>query len=305
MDKKDRDFDFSPLGGEKKDDIEQKIREVKKRRRSSFDLLPPKEKILKEYKPLEKEPPKNVNVAKKVKEKIEKRVTVNSEDVRKKIEQTHHELFPDVDINIERELSVTPTSSPVGNIEIPEKEEVKPISSLKKESLEIKNNSYVRPKGLADKLTKVDTHKVKEIVESVDREIEGKIIFISRFLSGLFDFFIVGILSLTFYYLASTLTGADIINDDFFYYFTLLFLTNFLFYSVIFLFTVRQTPGMMIGGVKLISDKKLNILNFLLRELIFLFSIAFLCLGLIWGLFSKKNQCWHDIIVDSYVVRDR
>ncbi len=311
MDRKNRDFkeNFS-LSDDKKNKIDEKIKEAKRRKRSSFDLIPPKEKILNEDGSLKDINPKNVVLAKKVKEKIIEKKLKNEknnydEDIRKKIEKTHHELFPDVDINIEKELSTTPSSSPIGDIEIPEKDDVSSIPPLKKGKLKIKSNSYIKQKGITDRLSSVDTKKVKKIVDSVDRGIESKIIFISRFLSGLFDFFVMGIISFLFYYLASLITGADIVNKNFVFYFSLLFLTNFIFYSTVFLFTVKRTPGMMVGGVRLVSQKKLTILHILFREIIFLFSIVFFGIGLLWGVFSKNNQCWHDIIIDAYVIRDK
>lgn len=67
-----------------------------------------------------------------------------------------------------------------------------------------------------------------------------------------------------------------------------------------------KTIGMLVSGCKLV-DNKGNVLTWKLiffRQLIALpVSIGFLCIGLLWMIKDKKKQCWHDHLVDSYVIK--
>ncbi len=292
-----------PFDSEDKKKIEEKISEIKKRKKDRLDLLPSKTGILKKKELENQKDKKNIIIAKKIKDTIieKKGIHKNKKDITEKIAKTHRELFPDVDINIEKQLTTTPTSSPAIDIEL-ENFHAEDQKVKEKKIPPIKNNNYIKKKGLTDKLTEIDTEMVKEYVE---KEIEVKSIFLSRFMSGLFDITLVGIITYLFYYLASILTGGTILDKNFLNFYPILFFTLFTLYSTTFLFTTGQTVGMLIGGTKLKSEEKLSILKILLRELFFFFSITFLGIGLIWGFFNKRGQCWHDIIIDAYVIRDK
>lgn len=69
-----------------------------------------------------------------------------------------------------------------------------------------------------------------------------------------------------------------------------------------------QTPGKMVVGVRVRDQRTGEPIGFrrgLKRRLVYLVGGLFFYVGWIWGLFSARNQTWHDKVADSVVVRSR
>nr|CAH7338391.1 RDD domain-containing protein [Vibrio chagasii] len=66
------------------------------------------------------------------------------------------------------------------------------------------------------------------------------------------------------------------------------------------------TPGKMLVGIEVLEEGTLNKITAkrgVARYLLYYISAMPLFLGFIWALFSKKNQCWHDMIAKTVVVK--
>jgi uncharacterized RDD family membrane protein YckC len=135
---------------------------------------------------------------------------------------------------------------------------------------------------------------------------EGRMILVSRTLSGLMDLIIMALS-----------TGALIIAADFFsgirvldlvsviHYLELSLLVYFT-YSLFFLEIVGQTIGMMIMNLQVVAgtgEMRLRMRRLLLRCFCYLVSVLFLGIGLLWALFDPECQCLHDRLTNTHVVR--
>jgi len=136
-------------------------------------------------------------------------------------------------------------------------------------------------------------------------EHEGKLILLSRTLSGLIDLIFIVLC-----------TGAFIISADYFSgivvldlasvvdYSVLLVLTYFL-YSIFFLAASNQTLGMMITDLRVVGtdNRRPSMIQLVYRCSGYLISLAGLGIGLLWSLVNHKNLCLHDRLSRTYVIR--
>ncbi len=87
--------------------------------------------------------------------------------------------------------------------------------------------------------------------------------------------------------------------------FTTFVMTSNLFYFFIYTYVKGATPGKYIMKLKVVStciggDLTLN--QALLRTLGYIISFLSLGLGFFASLWSKKKQCWHDVISETAVI---
>jgi len=137
------------------------------------------------------------------------------------------------------------------------------------------------------------------------RNSEGKLIFLSRTLSGLIDlicivFFVGGFI------IAADLFGGIIVLDSISLVgFAALFLLTYFVYSIFFLASSGQTIGMMITDLRVVGIAGLSpsLGQFLKRCWWHLVSLLVFGIGLLWGLFDRQNQCLHDRLSGTRVVR--
>lgn len=138
-----------------------------------------------------------------------------------------------------------------------------------------------------------------------DRHGEGKLILLSRTLSGLVDLLIVVLCAGAFILAADFISGIEVLDDISLFHYAQLLLAVFLLYSIFLLGTANQTMGMMITDLKVVSGRgeRPSIGQILVRTVAFLISILTLGSGLIWGVFDRKSLCLHDRISRTEVVR--
>lgn len=136
-------------------------------------------------------------------------------------------------------------------------------------------------------------------------EDEGKLILLSRTLSGMIDLIIVTLCAGGAIIAADSVEGivaADWISAI---NYSLLFLINYFLYSLFFLSTSTQTIGMMITELRVVGPggghPTLGRLS--LRCVEYLASLALLGIGLIMGLFDRDCMCFHDRHSGTTVVR--
>ena len=134
---------------------------------------------------------------------------------------------------------------------------------------------------------------------------EGKLILLSRTLSGLVDLIIIVICS-GVCILASDFCSGIIELDALSYVaFGVLFLLVYFLYSLFFLITAGQTIGMMITDLRVVGlDQGRPLFRQLLRRCAgYLVSILGFGFGLIWSLFDRESMCFHDRISGTCVIR--
>lgn len=134
---------------------------------------------------------------------------------------------------------------------------------------------------------------------------EGKLILLSRTLSGLVDLICVVVCVGIFVVAADAFSGILVLDAVSFVHFAVLFLLTYFVYSVFFLTFSSQTIGMMITDLRVegMDGERPSLSQVLGRcggHLVALFGLG---LGLLWGLVNRDNLCLHDRISGTRVVR--
>ena len=134
---------------------------------------------------------------------------------------------------------------------------------------------------------------------------EGKLILLSRTLSGLIDLILVvlctGVLIMAADFLSEIVTLDWISLIDF----SALFLLNYFLYSLFFLSSSSQTIGMMITDLRVVGrdEQRPTMRQILGRCCGHLASLFGLGIGLLSGLFDRESLCFHDRHSGTHVVR--
>jgi uncharacterized RDD family membrane protein YckC len=137
------------------------------------------------------------------------------------------------------------------------------------------------------------------------KDTEGKLILLSRTLSGLVDLVLVVLFTGIFIVTADHFWGIRVVDLTSIIHFSLLFLLIYFVYSIFFLASSNQTIGMMITELRVVSAEEQRPL---LRQIVgrnccFLIALLGLGVGLLWGLFSRENLCLHDRVSGTYIIR--
>jgi uncharacterized RDD family membrane protein YckC len=134
---------------------------------------------------------------------------------------------------------------------------------------------------------------------------EGKLILLSRTLSGLVDLIIVLLCSGVCIIAADFFSGIIALDTISYLIYSVLFLLTYFFYSIFFLTASSQTIGMMITDLRVVDADggRPSISQLLRRGFGHLASLLVLGLGLLWSLFDRESQCFHDRISDTRVIR--
>lgn len=134
---------------------------------------------------------------------------------------------------------------------------------------------------------------------------EGKLILLSRTLSGLVDLIVVILCSGMCVIAADVFSGIVAMDAGSYLVFSLLLLLNYFFYSLFFLAATNQTIGMMITDLRVVdaNGDRPSISQLLRRCFGYLASLLVVGLGLLWSLFDRESQCFHDRISDTRVLR--
>ena len=134
---------------------------------------------------------------------------------------------------------------------------------------------------------------------------EGRLIFLSRTLSGLVDLFLIALFSGVFLGMADYFTNAAILSSVSVLNFTTLFLMIYFLYSIFFIGTNGQTIGMIMTDLRVISINKTPLVfsQVVRRNAVFLVSLFGLGIGLLTGVISQNCLCLHDRLSQTCVVR--
>jgi uncharacterized RDD family membrane protein YckC len=134
---------------------------------------------------------------------------------------------------------------------------------------------------------------------------EGKLILMSRTLSGLVDLMLVVLFTGIFIVTTDHFWGISAVDLVSIIHFSLLFLLIYFVYSVFFLASSNQTIGMMITELRVVGAEESRPL---MRQIVgrcccFLISLFGFGIGLLWSLFSRDNSCLHDRVSGTHVIR--
>lgn len=134
---------------------------------------------------------------------------------------------------------------------------------------------------------------------------EGKLILLSRTLSGLVDLICVVLCTGIFILAADYFSGIIVLDSISFIYFSVLFLLTYFVYSIFFLASSSQTIGMMITDLRVVrmDTGRPTLGQLLSRCCCYLASLFGLGIGLLWSLVSHENLCLHDRISGTQVIR--
>jgi uncharacterized RDD family membrane protein YckC len=136
-------------------------------------------------------------------------------------------------------------------------------------------------------------------------EQEGKLILLSRTLSGLIDLILVMFCTGLCLISADLSSGIVVLDKASLISISLLFLFNHFLYSLFFLSASGQTIGMMITDLHVvgINNTRPSIRRVWNRSWAFLISLLVMGIGLILCLFDRDNRCFHDRLSGTFVVR--
>jgi uncharacterized RDD family membrane protein YckC len=134
---------------------------------------------------------------------------------------------------------------------------------------------------------------------------EGKWILLSRTLSGLIDLICIFLCTVIFVFAADFVSGIIIWDFISLVNFAALLLLTYFVYSFFFLFASNQTIGMMITDLRVVGMNKTrpSLAQLVIRCCCYPFSLLAFGIGLLWGLFNRRNMCLHDRFSNTTVVR--
>jgi uncharacterized RDD family membrane protein YckC len=134
---------------------------------------------------------------------------------------------------------------------------------------------------------------------------EGKLILLSRTLSGLIDLIFIVICTGIFIIAADYFSGIIMPDSISVAVFSALLLMNYFVYSLFFMTASNQTIGMMITDLRVvgIDKRRPSLTQLATRCCCHLLSLLGLGIGLIWSLCNRESLCLHDRLSKTMVVR--
>jgi uncharacterized RDD family membrane protein YckC len=155
-----------------------------------------------------------------------------------------------------------------------------------------------RPAAVEVRLAPVPVVATAEEVEP-----DGKLVLLSRTLSGLVDLLFVFLWTVAFIVAEDMFSGIEIFDFTSIRNAALLLVANYFLYSLFFLGTANQTIGMMITNLHVVgeSGRRPGMGRVALRCLLFLPSLLLLGAGLVWGFIDRQSRCLHDTFSQTRV----
>jgi uncharacterized RDD family membrane protein YckC len=134
---------------------------------------------------------------------------------------------------------------------------------------------------------------------------EGKLILLSRTLSGLVDWIVIAFCTGAFIVAADYFSGIIALDRISLLLFFALFLLNYFLYSLFFLAASNQTIGMMITDLRVVgvANNRPSLGQLARRCCGYFMSVCFVGIGLVSALFDRGSLCFHDRISGTRVVR--
>ncbi len=208
-----------------------------------------------------------------------------------------------------------PKPAPKPRGPLPRQKTLQPLShesTVAKPSVEIQDTKAVQvmiDNAVSGRVSKTNNAGFsKGLFESdsdMSSEDEGKLILLSRTLSGLVDLIIVLVCSGVCIIAADFFSGIIELDTLSYLAFSILFLLIYFLYSLFFLTAASQTIGMMITDLRVINvrEGRPSFRQLLRRCGGYLVSLLGLGFGLIWSLFDRDSLCFHDRVSGTQVIR--
>jgi len=203
------------------------------------------------------------------------------------------------DVDITNNVDVADDEDVVDDEDIPNSDEITPNMvpdeqrSYFHSQSEIRNpKSEIRPAGGAPYLLNGSNP-------------EGRLIFLSRTLSGLIDLFLIAIFTGIFLCAADFFTDVPMMSSITAASFSVLFLMIYFLYSIFFIGTNGQTIGMVMTDLRVtgMNEKQPLLSQVVHRNAVFLVSLFGLGIGLLAGIISRDYLCLHDRSSKTRVIR--
>jgi uncharacterized RDD family membrane protein YckC len=134
-------------------------------------------------------------------------------------------------------------------------------------------------------------------------EPDGKMILLSRTLSGLVDILVVFLWTVALIVAEDLFSGIETFDLTSIRNGVLLLAANYFLYSLFFLGTANQTIGMMITNLRLVGDSgfRPDMGRIVWRCVLFLPSLLLLGAGLAWAFVDRQSRCLHDTMSHTRV----
>ncbi len=134
---------------------------------------------------------------------------------------------------------------------------------------------------------------------------EGKLILLSRTLSGLIDLILIVLCVGIFIISADASAGILVMDSISLIGYAALFLLTYFVYSIFFLASTNQTIGMMITDLRVVgwNQSRPLIGQLFYRCCGYLVSLFGVGIGLLWSLLDRNSLCFHDRISRTKVIR--
>ena len=149
--------------------------------------------------------------------------------------------------------------------------------------------------------------KLEDMLAAEDEmsDSEGRLILLSRTLSGLVDLVLIFFFATLFLIAADYFADTPVLSSMSLVNFAGLSLMIYFFYSLFFLGTNSQTIGMMTTGLRVtgVKENHVSMGQVLRRSVIFLVSLFGLGIGLLMGLFNRDCRCLHDTLSGTCIIR--
>jgi uncharacterized RDD family membrane protein YckC len=142
-------------------------------------------------------------------------------------------------------------------------------------------------------------------VQEPPRDDDGKLILLSRTLSGLIDLIFIVLCTGVFIISADYFSGIVVLDFASLVDYALLFLLTYFLYSLFFLAASNQTIGMMITDLRVlgIDEQRPSMVQLFSRCSGYLLSVLGLGIGLLWSLFDRDSLCFHDRLSRTHIIR--
>jgi uncharacterized RDD family membrane protein YckC len=197
---------------------------------------------------------------------------------------------------------------------LPPDAEIKPAAGTRSESSDAQEIRKMIDKAVLKQISHAATPaspaprgplpELPEPEMGADDSQEGKLILLSRTLSGLVDLIVVLLCTGLFVIAADFAVGIVGLDSVSLIVLGVLFLLIYFLYSLFFLSSSSQTIGMMMTDLRVVGENGRPSLGQLAgRCCAFLLSLLGLGIGLLLGLFHQDNRCFHDRFSGTYVAR--
>lgn len=173
---------------------------------------------------------------------------------------------------------------------------------------EIRNlidTAILRQQASPPPASRLDVPAIGSKQEPVQEDSEGKLILLSRTLSGLVDLIIVVLCTGAFIIAADHFSGILALDYGSMAIFFLVFILIFFLYSIFFLAASNQTIGMMITDLRVVDAEERRPSLGQLAGRCCAYMLSFLCagIGLLLGVFDHNSLCFHDRVSGTHIVR--